>query len=110
MATLTVQQISVDGLEAVFSAATASVGDKFLPSDRTLIEIVNGSGGDITATVTTPGTGPGGTAIADKVITVTAGERRHMGPFPRQDWAGSDGLATVVCSSVTSVTVAALKI
>lgn len=110
MATLTVQQIALSGLEAVFSAATASTGDKFLPSDRTFIEINNGSGGDITATITTTQTGIGGVAIADIAVTVTAGERRHIGPFPREHFAGTDGLATVVCSAVPTVTIAAIKI
>lgn len=111
MATLTVQQIALTGLEATFSAATVTTGDKFLPGDRTFIEVVNGSGSDITCTITTPNTSIGGAAIADIAVTVTAGERRHIGPFPREHFAAaSDGLATVVCSSVTTVTIAAIKI
>jgi hypothetical protein len=111
MATLTVQQIALTGLEATYSAATATTGDKFTPGDTTFIDVVNGGGSDITATITTPNTSIGGAAIADLAITVTAGERRHIGPFPREHFADpSDGLAKVVCSAVTSVTIAALKI
>ena len=111
MATLTVQQIALSGLEATFSSATASTGDKFLPGDTTFIEVVNGGGSDITATITTQTTSIGGAAVADIAVTVTAGERRHIGPFPKEYFAASsDGLAVVVCSAVTSVTIAAIKI
>lgn len=108
MAELTVQNISITGLEATFASA-AGGGDTFKNDGRTFFEVNNGSGGDITLTFTTPGTVQG-VAIADPTVVVTAGERRHIGPFDPSIFNNSSGLVAVGYSGVTSLTVAAIRL
>lgn len=108
MAELTVQNIAITGLEATFAAA-AGGGDTFKNDGRTFFEVNNASGGDITLTFTTPGT-VGGVAIADPTVVVTAGERRHVGPFDPSIFNNSSGLVAVSYSGVTTLTVAAIRL
>lgn len=108
MATLTPQQVVRTGLEATYTAA-AGGGDVFPNTGREIVDIVNGGGGDITLTIVTPGTYQG-QALADDAVVVTAGERRHVGPFPPEMYNNSSGQVALAYSGVTSVTVAILKI
>lgn len=108
MAELTVQNIVVTGLEATFASA-AGGGDTFRNDGKTLLEVVNGSGADITVTITTPATA-GGIAIDNPAIVVTAGERRHIGPFEPALFNNSSGLVAITYSGVTSLTIAALRL
>lgn len=108
MATLTPQQVVRTGLEATFSAA-AGGGDVFPNTGREIVEIVNGGGSDITLTVVTPGTYLG-QALADDAIVVTAGERRHVGPFPPEMYNNASGQVALAYSGVTTVTVAILTV
>jgi len=107
VATLAIQNIDQDGLEAVYSAATASTGDKVVPGAGSFVHVVNGSGSDITVTLVTPGK-VSGLDVDDQEVTVTAGESRFIavGNLYRDP---ADGLATVICSAVTTVTIASLR-
>ena len=108
MATLTPQPVVRTGLEAAFSAA-AGGGDVFPNTGREIVEIVNGGGSDITLTIVTPASYQG-QALADDTVTVTAGERRHVGTFPPELYNNASGQVALAYSGVTSVTVAILRI
>lgn len=104
---LTVQACVISGLEASFVAAAAA-GNSFANDGYTFLEVVNGDSSDHVVTITTPKT-YGGIALADPTVTVTAGERRHIGPFPKELFNQSDGAVLVNYDGVTSVTVAAIR-
>lgn len=108
MAELTVQEIVITGLEAT-AASAAGGGDTFKNDGKTFFRAINGSGGDITLTFTTPGK-VGGVAIADPTVVVTAGETREVGPFEPSIFNNSSGLVAVSYSGVTSLTVAAIRL
>lgn len=109
---LATQTAVAAGLTATFSAANAA-GHWFDPS--AIVEVVNGSGGSIDVTLTTPET-RAGLAVADPVIAVGAGVRVHIA-IPQsqaatyiQPTAGTayDGKVFIDFSAVTSVTCAAI--
>lgn len=108
MAALTVQQIGL-GTLITYAAATVTVGDTVAPDDRTWFEVVNGSGGSINATLDVPGT-TFGTANPDFVQAIAAGATRRFGPLVPALADGTTGLCKLTCSSVTSVTIAAVRI
>jgi hypothetical protein len=108
MAVLTAQQVVTTGLEATFAAA-AGGGDKFANTGRQIVEIVNGDASDTTLTIVTPGKYKGH-AIADDTVTITAGERRHVGPFDPEIYNNASGQVDLAYSSVTSLTLAILQI
>lgn len=113
MATLTVQAIDEDGLNATYSAA-ASGGDDFAnsPSGRIFLHVKNGDASSHTVTVaaqdntlTIPGIGS--VTKADASVAIPAGEERFLGPFPY----GAFGSAPAITyDAVTSVTIAAIKV
>ena len=108
MALLATQAITVAGLASTLSPATASTGDTFKPS-ADFIVVNNGGGAPITATVTVPGNLVTGDAYPDKAYTIGAGAKTYI-PVLREYRNPSTGLCTVVCSSVTSVTVGAFSV
>lgn len=108
MATLTTQVIVEAGIALSASAATATTGDKLAGGEGCFLYVNNGSGGATVVTITTPETVHGGLAVADRAVTVATGAIELI-EVPAYYNAG-DGLATVVCSVVTSVTIAALRI
>lgn len=78
-----------------------------------ILLVVNGSGGDVDITITTPNTDSDGNAIADKVVTTGNGETWAFGPFPpavydQPTGATDAGKVYVDFELVTSVTVAAI--
>lgn len=110
MATLSVQNINITGLNPSFAAA-AGGGDDF-PNDgsKTFFVCKNGGGGPITATFDDTGSvSPTGASAfdADVAVTVPAGEERWCGPFSTVRFTGS---VAVTYSGVSSVTVAAVKL
>lgn len=105
MAEVALQRIVETGLEVVYSAAAN--GQTFRPGEHVFIHAVNGSGADVEVTIATPGT-VAGLAIADRVVDITAGESRMIGPISPALYAGSDGLATLTWEALTTVTVACL--
>lgn len=108
MATLTVQQVTLDGV-VPSTAAAAGGGDKFQPGSSTWLEVTNGGGGSITVTVDSAAPSNYGTD-EDIAVAVAAGATKRIGPFPAQRFAGTDGLVAVTYSGVTTVTVAAWKV
>lgn len=108
MATITADAIGLTGTEPTYNNADAG-GDKFTPTERTFLHVKNGSAGSITATITTVTTVIG-QAVADVAVAIPAGEERLIGPFPRNHFAGSDGLADVAWSATASVTFAVVRI
>lgn len=109
MATLSVQAITSGGLEPSYVAADVA-GDKLKPGKSTFLHVVNADASGITVTIATPGT-VSGLAIADRDVSVPAGEDRMI-PIPSELYGdpADSGLAAVSYDSVTSVTVAALRI
>lgn len=99
------QQIVLPSLLAVFSPATATVGDTFIPNGRSFVTVKNGSGASINATVDIPGNDDYGNARADLVVAVAAGTERDI-PINRADMVASDGTVKITCSAVTTVSVA----
>lgn len=109
MAALATQTVGLAGTVATFAAA-AGGGDTFLPTNNTWIEVINGSGASITATIVTPGTVTG-QAVADIAVAVAAGTTRKIGPFPGSLVArASDGRADITYSAVTTVTVGVFEL
>lgn len=108
MAVLTVQQVVRAGLGPVFAAA-AGGGDEFVNTGVEYLEVINGSGADITVTIVTPNT-VDGLAVTDRAVVVTAGERRKIGPFPTSIYNNSNSKVNVTYSSATSVTVGLFKV
>ena len=103
MATLTVANVTRAGVAATLTAA-AGGGDKFLPSKDTFFEILNGGGGSITVTFVTTGASYGH-AVADAAVSVGAGARMIIGPFPADRFNDGTGNCLVTYSGVTTVTV-----
>lgn len=116
MAVINVQSLSLSGLTATLSPATATVGDKFdNPTDeRTFLRVANGSGASINVTivaqapsVSVPGYGQ--VPLTNQVLAVAAGAARDFGPFPAALWNDSNGQVNFTCSAVTNVTVGAIR-
>lgn len=105
---LTVQQSVNSGLEATFSSANAD-GNYFINDGKTYIEIVNADASDHDIVIDSPAACNQG-STHDITVTVTAGERRHIGPFEKARFNDDNGYVNVTYSAVTSVTVAAIKL
>lgn len=109
MAALTAQQIGITGTLVTYAAATSGAGgDTIAPDDRTWIEVNNGSGGSITATLDVPGAVYGQNR-ADIAVAVAAGTIRRIGPLVADLADPTTGLCKITYSAVTSVTVAAVR-
>jgi hypothetical protein len=106
MAALTLQVLVPGGSESTLAAA-AGGGDTCPAGDGVFLEVDNASGSAVTVTLVTPGTTPEGLAIADREVSVPAGERWKI-PVGRV-FAKADGRADITYSSATSVTVGAFK-
>lgn len=108
MATVAPQRPNLTGLAATYAAASAG-GDKFDPGERVVLHVKNASAASVTVTVVTPNTILG-LAVADAQVAVPAGAERFIGPFPREHFAGSDGLVSVTWSAAASVTFAVVAV
>lgn len=107
MATLTTQQITLSGLDARY-AAVSDGGDRFTPGSNVFLHFING-GTPSTATVVMAATVLG-RPVAGVAVDVPAGEERFVGPFQRQHFAGTGGLADVTYSSTATLTVAVVRL
>jgi len=110
---LTIQVVTIAGLEPAYVAATASDGDMWRNSGKEFLHVVNAGGGSIDVTVLTPAT-VDGLAIEDKIVTIPAGEDRMIGTFKPSLYnnpaGGTDPSKIYVeYSGVSSVTVAAIR-
>lgn len=109
MATLSVQKVVTAGLEPSMVTPTATTGDKFYNSGRTFIEVTNGSGASINVTVDAKTPCDLG-VDHDLIVAVGAGKTLKIGPFNKARFDDTDGTVSFVCSSVTSVQVAAIEV
>lgn len=108
MATLSVEQVDQDGLDATYNAVAAS--DKFdNSSGRVIIHVKNGDASSDTVTIVTTKT-LGGLDLDDATGTVPAGEERFLGPFSKGIYNDIDDLVEVQHSNTTSITMAVIKI
>jgi hypothetical protein len=103
---LTVQETSRDGLEPSYTAGNADGHSVANEGKKTFVHVKNGSAASITATFQTSAT-VDGLAVADKTVSVPAGEERMVGPFPTAYYGTT---LSVDLSAVTTVTIAAIKV
>jgi hypothetical protein len=108
VATLTTQTITAGGLSPTYAAASVS-GDKLRPGKTTFLHVKNGDVASMTVTLATPGT-VDGLAIADRAVTVGAGDDQMIPVTALYGDTSDSGLASVTYSAITSVTVAAIRI
>lgn len=94
----------------LFSPSAANVDGHSIDnsSEQVFVYVNNGSGASITVSFPIPKT-IDGCAVADKTVTIGAGANRMIGPFPKGIYNQTGDLLHVNFSSVTSVTVAAVK-
>ena len=110
MATLSVENIVVTGLNATDNAAAGGGDDFANDGEKTFVNIKNGSGGAITVTFDDTGSvEPEGSTQFDPdvEVSVPASGERLCGPFPLSRFGKSVGMTY---SGVTSLTVAVLKL
>lgn len=104
---LTVQEISLIGLTPSYTAAVGD-GHKFVNNGDVLIHVKNGDASSMDVTIQTPAKVQG-VDVAEISVTVGASDEEMIGPFPPALFNNSDGVY-VDYSSITSVTVAAIKL
>jgi hypothetical protein len=104
MAALTVQKLSLTGLNVATASAGAG-GDTFTNDGKTVLEVTNGSGGSINVTVDSTRPCSYG-ADHNVVVAVPAAGSRRIGPFPVARFGDP---VSVAYSDVTTVTVAAVS-
>ncbi len=102
MALLANQTVTAGGVKLTLSAGAASQTVD-CSNGRTFFRVVNGSGGSINITRTTPSTDADGNTISDAVTAIPDGETWDLWLNPNT--LGS--IATVALSGTSSVTVAA---
>ncbi len=103
MATLTVTAIDRTGIQVSLAAADVG-GDEFANTGREFLVIDNASGVPVTVTAVTQKT-IDGEAVADKSISVDAGQREYFGPFPTGTYNDGNDRVQITYSAVASVTV-----
>lgn len=109
MATLTVNTVDIDGFNLTDGdAAAAGGGDEFVNTGREFFYADNGNGADWDITFVTQQT-VGGLAVADKVVTVPAGESMLIGPFPKGLYNDGNAKVQVTYEGVTSLLVAVVR-
>ena len=116
MATLTVQNVTKNGVDITHAAAAAG-GDEFAndSSQRTFFSVINASGAPITVTIATQSatvsTAEYGTlAQASIAYSVGAGETSMLGPFNNKLFNNTNSRVAVTYSGVTTLTVAAINL
>ncbi len=106
MAALSVATAALGGVDIAAAAANVG-GDTFANDGKTVLEIINGSGGAIVTTVVTSGTEPvTGLAIADLVISTGATTTKRAGPFPIDQFGST---VSLTYDGVSSLTIALVK-
>jgi hypothetical protein len=105
MATLTAQIQTLDGLDPTLAAASAG-GDEFANNGREYLDVNNASAGAVTVTCNATRDCNQG-FDHDAVVSVPAGGRRRIGPFPISRFQGT---VAITYSSATSVTVGVVRV
>lgn len=109
MTALAYQQASINGL--VPTLVAAANGDTVPPDDHGCLLVKNGSGAGITVTVVVPGNGLGGVAVPDvTTASIGAGLVGLVGPLNTQLMDPTTGTVSVTYSSITTITVAAVRV
>lgn len=109
MATLTVNSLSRDGFNLTDGdTAAAGGGDEFANTGQEYLYVDNQDGTDTDVTFVTQATADS-QAIGDRVVTVPAGERMLIGPFPTNIYNDGNDRVQVTYEKVTSLTVAVVK-
>ena len=109
MATLTVQDIVLAGLETAFAAAS-STGDEFANTDeRVVFHVKNDDADALVVTVASSGDCNQG-FTHDVVASIPTGLERVFGPFDKERFNDSTGMIQVTYDDETSVTVAAIRL
>ena len=113
---LTLQTTTRSGVEATFAAVDDTNGESFdNVGENVLLHVKNGSGGAVVVTITTPGS-VDGVALADRTISVPAGEERIIGPFPNNLYGQADvdndidKAVFIDYDTGTTITVAAIEV
>lgn len=108
MAEITVQQVSLTGLSATFTAA-ASGGDEFSNSGKCVVFVKNGDSAAATVTVSSVDDCNQG-FTHDAAVSVPAGSEIFIGPFNRARFNASDGNVDMDYSSIDDLTVAVVEV
>lgn len=109
MALLTIQNAGVlTGVTPAYVAATVTTGDTVVGGQGVFIHVKNNGAGSTNVTITTPEVIDTDLAVADRVVAV-ANATEKMIPVPSRYNDPATGLATIVCSVVTSVTLGAFR-
>ncbi len=106
MATLNSQTLTGAGIAPTFAAASAG-GDKIQPGEGVYLHVKNGGASPIDVTIDAKQPCSLG-FDHDNVVTVPAGGEREI-LVPEVPYKGSDGLADIAYSAVTTVTVGAFR-
>lgn len=112
MAVLAPQDVSLAGMADALVAA-AGGGDSFDNNGQVVFVVNNGSGAPITVTFDDPNTPNPGNASQfnpDVAVSVPAGARRTIGPFPPFRFNDANGRVNVTYSDVTTLTVMPMRI
>lgn len=109
MATLTVEEVSLSGLDPTFAAADVA-GDVFENSDeRVQVRFVNASG--VARTITISAQRPCNHGFSHDVVLVTAnGDDITVGPFDKERFNDSSSNVSITYDDNTGVTVAAMRL
>lgn len=108
MATLTVTDVARTG-NLLSGAAAASGGDQFVNTGSEFVSVYNADSDSMTVTIETPGT-VDDLAIADRTVTVDAGETKLIGPFQKSYYNDSSGYVQLTYSDATGVTVQVFRL
>ena len=111
---LTVQQITETGGAATYAAATAE-GDTAANNGNMFLHIKNGSGGEITVTITPVTTSVdsgmyGDLTKANATIAIAGGAEAFIGGFAPAAFNDGNGEVAITYTGVTSLTIAALYV
>lgn len=101
------QDVNRNGLTPTYGAANA--GGNTVPNNgQVLLHVKNGSGASINVTIATS-VAMDGLELPDRVVAVPANSEKIIGPFPPKTYNTASGELLVTFSSVTTVTIAALR-
>ncbi len=108
MALLAVTSVDRSGVRTDDGAAADVAGDTFPNTGQEYFHVANGSGVSVDATIDVVAA-LDGQAVADKVVTVAAGQAKIIGPFPKGVYNDANAHVKVTCNPITTVKVKALK-
>jgi|SRR6478672_4176931 len=108
MATLVTQNINTSGILPTYAAANVG-GDAMVADSTSFLHIKNGAGSSMTVTLVTPATVDTTLAVGDRVVTVGATSEQMIAVPDSLYRDPATGLAAITYSSITTVTVAAIR-